>query len=298
MNYSYSVIYNKIEEEVIKLSSAIYFCDEQKEVYSVDIADLITRCSVELEAIVKEIYYRETGVFSDVTGEIIKWMEERWHISKKKIRIEYPSFDFDSFREFSPFNYISKSQEDYYSSYNAIKHNRAQNIKKANLNTLIRVLGALFITETYYENKRISLSDDKYGATINRMGISSIFSFLVAPCEDEIILDSEKSIIPDTCMYKITKTEGEYAFRISYQRKNGQIISSSLVNRDCQFQQFAREQKGKEVDVDALVRIIRGDSFHSDIPSKEYLANILNVEKINSIYVHKFVDRYYAELNK
>ena len=298
MKYSYSVIYKKIEEEVIKLSSAIYFCDEQLMVYSVDIADLIMRCSVELEAIVKEIYYQETGVFNDKPREVLNWIEKNWKISKKKIRIEYPSFCFETVKEFCPFDYKPESPEDYYSSYNAIKHNRAQNIKKANINTLIRVLGALFVAETYYENKRICLSEDKYGKTINKMGLSNIFSLLVAPCSEEMILDSEKDIDPETCIYRIVRNEGEYAFRISCIEINGKENKLSLVSGKPKFQEYAKECVGKSVNIDTLVNILNDNVTLEGISSEEYLALSFKAVKILSIYAYKFPDRFYAELNK
>ena len=37
----YFPVYKKIEKEIQELASAIYFCDEQKNVFSLDITDLI-----------------------------------------------------------------------------------------------------------------------------------------------------------------------------------------------------------------------------------------------------------------
>lgn len=49
--------YKNLEEEVLKLSDCIYFSDEQINTFSKFIADLLVRCSVEIEAISKELYY-------------------------------------------------------------------------------------------------------------------------------------------------------------------------------------------------------------------------------------------------
>ena len=57
----YFPVYQKIEKEVIDLASSIYFSDGQTNVYSLHIADLIIRCSIELESIVKDIYRENNG---------------------------------------------------------------------------------------------------------------------------------------------------------------------------------------------------------------------------------------------
>ncbi len=49
----YWPIYKNLEKEVLKLADNIYFCDEQMDVYSPHIADLIVRCSIEIEALFK-----------------------------------------------------------------------------------------------------------------------------------------------------------------------------------------------------------------------------------------------------
>ena len=75
-SYIYFTIYENIEKEVIKLTSAIYFCDDHLQVYSSSIADLIIRCSIELESIAKQIYRIEKNLEPSSTGECFKWIEE------------------------------------------------------------------------------------------------------------------------------------------------------------------------------------------------------------------------------
>lgn len=52
----YWPVYKNLEREVLKLADSIHFSDDQLEVYSMSIADLIVRCAVEIEAISKELY--------------------------------------------------------------------------------------------------------------------------------------------------------------------------------------------------------------------------------------------------
>jgi len=52
----YWPVYLKLEKEVLSIADAIHFSDDQITVYSIQIADLIVRCAVEIEALSKELY--------------------------------------------------------------------------------------------------------------------------------------------------------------------------------------------------------------------------------------------------
>lgn len=52
----YWPVYRNLEKEFLKLADYIHFSDDQLGTYSMFIADLIVRCSVEIEALSKELY--------------------------------------------------------------------------------------------------------------------------------------------------------------------------------------------------------------------------------------------------
>ena len=52
----YLPVYKRLEDEVISLTQNIFFDDDQLSTYSLSIADIIIRCSIEIEAIAKELY--------------------------------------------------------------------------------------------------------------------------------------------------------------------------------------------------------------------------------------------------
>ena len=56
----YLPVYEKIEKEIIDLSSSIFFVDDLVKVYSLNIADLIIRCAIEIESLAKDIYRTKT----------------------------------------------------------------------------------------------------------------------------------------------------------------------------------------------------------------------------------------------
>ncbi|MBQ9928784.1 MAG: hypothetical protein IJO65_12540 [Lachnospiraceae bacterium] len=294
----YFPVYKRIEKEVQELASAIYFCDEQRNVYSLDIADLIVRCVVEIESIAKDIYRLENKAEPESPGACFMWMEERWNISKKAVVVVSPYFHFDVMRKFYPFDYKNKSEEDYYSTYNAIKHDRVKNIHKATVHTLVRALGALYILNVYFKNDRIQLKDDCYGAHIDRTFGSDVFSVEIAPCKDVAVLSSEKDMILEQCIYKITRKESEYAFSLSYKNQFGERCSSSLVMINKEFQDYAASCVGKGIHAEEFWEFVAKFSGTTAEQFKEYFFKSNKVSEFISVNAYKMKATFWAELNK
>lgn len=236
----YFPIYKRIEQEVLKLSSAIFFSDDQLMVYSLDIADLLVRCVVEIESIAKDIYRIEEKKEPEKTSICFNWMEEHWKIDQKDVFINSPYVSFEKLKVFEPFKYKNKSAEDYYSIYNAIKHDRAKNLKKATVYSLIRALGALYILNIYLINKRIMLKDDDYAENLDRTFGSQIFEINVAPCKDIPVLSSQININSEKCVYRVVREESDYAFKIIYKNQFEEIKSTTVVMKDDCFQKYAK----------------------------------------------------------
>lgn len=290
----YMPVYEKIEKEIIELSSNIFFVDELAKVYSLNIADLIIRCAIEIESLIKDVYRKEKGCDPKSPGDCLTWMDSEWNLSKKTVSIISPYFHFESLKEFAPFDYKKNSEDDYYSIYNAIKHDRVKNIKKANLHTLIRIVGALFILNVIYRGEKIYLDRDRFGNKLDRTGGSKIFSFLLAPCPDVPLLSSQEKINKDTCLYKIVRKESDFSFRIKFKDSNGEIDSINAVSPNELFQKYAKSCIGKKVsedefwtELDKMSEIQMKDDF--------YLYN--KVIQVISITAEKMEASYWAELN-
>ena len=71
----YMPVYEKIEKEIIELSSSIFFVDELAKVYSLNIANLIIRCAIEIESLIKDIYRKEKGCDPKSPGDCLTWMD-------------------------------------------------------------------------------------------------------------------------------------------------------------------------------------------------------------------------------
>lgn len=64
-NNLYWNVYKSLERELLSLAEIIHIDDSQLDVYSMKIADLLIRTTVEIESISKELYFREGGTKPD-----------------------------------------------------------------------------------------------------------------------------------------------------------------------------------------------------------------------------------------
>lgn len=156
-NNLYYPVFRNLENETIRLSQGIYFSDEQLNVYSIKISELLSRCLTEIESLYKDLYRREKGSSPSTIGDAWRYLDSQWKLEQKELSITSDNFFFDSaFTPYlRPFAYDNKSVDDFYSAYNAVKHDRAKSLSKANLNVLIRALGALYILNLYYSERNL-----------------------------------------------------------------------------------------------------------------------------------------------
>lgn len=71
----YWPVYKNLEKELLKLAECVHFADDQLNVYSMHIADLIVRCAVEIESLSKELYCRLGGLWNQL---IVKGIKETY----------------------------------------------------------------------------------------------------------------------------------------------------------------------------------------------------------------------------
>ena len=183
MSNLYWPVYKNLEKEVIDLSYSINFDDSQFEYiksqegnniksppYSVKIGDLLIRCCTEIEALIQELTrgkeeeVKKTPTVDSkrpiTTGCRLKYLHNNWSLNKKVVIVSCLSMYFqqDENKSFYPFDYNKNGYDDYYSAYNAIKHNRSdQTIYKGNIRHLFRAIASLFLLNIYYKDEPIFL---------------------------------------------------------------------------------------------------------------------------------------------
>lgn len=164
----YWPIYKNLEREVVELSNQIHFDDIQLSVYSVKICELLLRCVVEVEAISKDLYFKNGGIqpidrdlYFDT--DCLNLLEDKWNLSKKQIIVSSVNFYFDDVdnKVLTPLRKANKrgtSAADWEKAYQAVKHNRTQNLSKGNIKHLIRAMAALFLLNLYYREDVFDLA--------------------------------------------------------------------------------------------------------------------------------------------
>lgn len=186
--------YLALEEEVLNVSRYIFFTDEkghQLETYSPVLADLLVRCCIEIESISKELYYKnkneEINNKPYFDKDCIKKLNEKWHICEKEIKVICPNFYFHKKENIvlQPLLKAEKGTAFFLKNYQSVKHNRYEELKKANVKSVIHALAALYLLNLYNLNikKILGFNDVKnYDLTFG----SKIFA-IQEPSEDNVL---------------------------------------------------------------------------------------------------------------
>lgn len=203
-------VYKNLEKEFLQLADYIHFSDDQTKVYSMYIGDLIIRCSIEIEAISKELYFNLGGNPSPVDAngnkrdlyfdtDCLNLLETKWMLSKKQLIVSASTFYFsdDTNRILAPLHKANKrgtSGSKWKQAYQAVKHDRKNSLKMASIENLLHAMGALFILNLYYKNETFSIgrvyrSNNEFD---NRVGsdVFSVFTYKatglkMSPCMDD-----------------------------------------------------------------------------------------------------------------
>lgn len=218
-------VYKNLEKEFLQLADYIHFSDDQTKVYSMYIGDLIIRCSIEIEAISKELYFNLGGNPSpaDANGnkrdlyfdtDCLGLLENKWMLSKKQLIVSASTFYFsdDTNRILAPLHKANKrgtSGSKWKQAYQAVKHDRKNSLKMASIENLLHAMGALFILNLYYKNETFSIGrvyrsnnefDNRVGSDVFSVFTYSATGLTMSPCMDDSCIyeqpdnDLDKSI--------------------------------------------------------------------------------------------------------
>ena len=176
--------YHRYEKNFLDITNHIYIDDNQTNVYSLELADLIVNVFSSIEGLSKDIYKffsnEETGVefFINVENkrkskflekhpgtsdnkipevkfdDALKYLNCFWDLSSKKIKISSDLIYLTEKSSFiTPINDICplsrSAKRELNKAYQSIKHDRIANIKNATVNNAIESLGALYILCVY-----------------------------------------------------------------------------------------------------------------------------------------------------
>jgi hypothetical protein len=163
-------IYQSLEKELLEMTDYIHFSETNLDVYSVKLANFILRANVECESLLKELYKKTEDFNSLSKAEQTKALENStykkvnavYKLDKKTIYIASEIFYFQGkySEPFIPFEY-KKNKKDSHQIYNSIKHDKVNNLEKADLETAINMLGTLFILNSCFYPELINKNQDE-----------------------------------------------------------------------------------------------------------------------------------------
>lgn len=214
MNLYWSV-YKNLEQELIHLADVIHFDDNQTNVYSIHIADLLIRTAVEIEAISKHLYKINGGNMNptDAQGnarslffdsDCIQELDLRWHLTKKVVNVVSSNFYFSKSENLilRPLKNCNKQGDGRWKkAYQAVKHDRVGSLNAGNISNLIKAMAALYLLNIYNMDDKVR--EVEIGATeIDTNLGSAVFSVNVykatglsmgAHMDDSCILQHQNS---------------------------------------------------------------------------------------------------------
>lgn len=309
----YWSVYKNLEKEFLELANFIHFSDDQLKVYSMHIADLIVRCSIEIESISKELYFElggnknpldDNGNTRDLyfDTDCLDLLENRWHITQKQVIVSAPTFYFEneSNKIFTPLHKANKrgsSGSKWKQAYQAVKHNRKESLKKATIENLMYAMGALYILNLYYKDEKINIGrvyrsnnffDSRVGSDIFSVATYSATSLSMSTTMgDNSILQGSNNL--DSAVY-IIKYDDE-SFKEMYENfcKDNKITINNFMHSQ-EISQYLKEHPEYEVEsinkacfdiggVDLLQRIMSSKYTRNDDSKTEAILN-----KHESIY--------------
>lgn len=183
--------YKRLENEIVSMTSAIKFDDDQISVYSDKFLEILIRTSIEIEAISKELYLNSGGKEIEPESEMffdtvcLQFLEEQWNLSKKIVLVNGVVFSFEKEENkiLTPLKKANKrgsSGAKWKQAYQAVKHNRSKNYKLGNMKNCITALAALYILNIYYKDEIFQFADSKDVNNFDQTQGSTIFSIMIS----------------------------------------------------------------------------------------------------------------------
>lgn len=246
-------VYKNLEQETVKFSKYIHFSSDQKTVYSMSIADLIVRCSVEIEAISKKIYESLGGEMNpiDVNGEkrdlyfdtdCLALIESKYLISKKDVIISATTFYFEEVdRIISPLNKAYKrgtSGSKWKQAYQALKHDRYGALKKwATVENLVNALGALYLLNLYFKDTIYQLKEglESFDARVDSE-VFSVFTYdassvsISATLMDDSCIQEKPGDCLERATYIIKCTDDHFSAMHEAMKKDNDEMKQKILN--------------------------------------------------------------------
>jgi len=229
-------VYQNLEKELLEIGDTVLVVDNQLDVYSVRIAELLVRTCVEIESIAKELYFANGGLKSReqhpyFDRDCLGYLNEKWLLSKKKVFLSCATFFIkdEAMLEMIPLekgNHFKTDISEWMDAYQSVKHDRMNNIKKGNIRYLIQAMAALFLLNVYMKDQIVTLGKDINGENVDWGLGSKVFSVKCHPGDGSLGKEFCYRKLEDfnECVYLSKKTDKSYeAARDEFNKMNDKM---------------------------------------------------------------------------
>lgn len=189
-------VFRQLDYRAAQLTQDIHVCDDQLDVYSSTIADIVIRCGVEIEAIVKELSASEAFANAANQGEgaktdhvhfddLLKALLAKWKLDKKVVYVSHHGC-FQSQKTLYPFlkdtPRTGKSRQTFgwNNAYQNLKHNRQKYLSSGSLQNMFSALAATYLLNLYFKDEVHKLGHESSASAMDATMGSELFSIEIA----------------------------------------------------------------------------------------------------------------------
>jgi hypothetical protein len=248
MNNLYWPVFKNLESEFTALMYVIHIDDNQLNVYSSKIADLVLRTVIEIESISKDLY----KVYGGIKTKNIKYDYDCLPHLDEKIFLKYKAVEISSVNCFLTnrvlYPFIVNEQKttkpgltySWNNAYQNIKHDRVNSLKFGSIKYLFDALSALFLLNIYFKNQIFDL--DEYG-------VSTHFPFNQGSEIFSIKLDTGTLGIPTHKPYKQSPNNSSCVYFIKPTEETAKIAQEVIIEFNSKREALVRKHVTDQLNI-------------------------------------------------
>lgn len=214
-NKIYWQLYKGLEREFLTLTEFIHIDDDQLNIYSMHIADLLTRTVVEIESISKRLYQDNGGTETDhkkmyFDNVCIRYLNSLWNLESKVVVVTSPLLFLKKPKNtvLTPLKdamNFKTNQVDWNIAYQNVKHNRVEQLREGKVKYLLHALAALYVLNLYHRGDTYPMGTNPNISAIDQSFGSSLFSVSIHPVQSGVNVEGTylKQENYDQCIYLV-----------------------------------------------------------------------------------------------
>ncbi|MFE3872195.1 hypothetical protein ACFX5F_13280 [Flavobacterium sp. ZS1P70] len=265
----YWPVFKNLERQFVDLMFDIHIDDNQINVYSLKISDLILRAAIEIESISKDLYLINDGTKTQqikYDEDAIKHLNQLWLLEKKVIIISSPNCYLTN-RVIYPFVKNEKRTGTerltykWNNSYQNLKHDRGNSLNFANVKCLFEIMAALFTLNIYFKNEVFNFDVSSQGIDFPINLGSEIFSINLHGWFGYTgVYEYVKRNDFDECIYltKMTNKSVDDHVRI---QKEWHIRQNALINKHPKILKYMEKNKTEKLSFAKAHEVLGQDEY-------------------------------------